>query len=322
MGNLCLADLSEIHMSSTVPASPKGKYSFPRTEEALNMTFSYQQGGYPLFGYGFSRFKKPVGSDYLRFMHDFPNNGLIRYRGFWNQNNVLLVSADAFAEVLVKRPYDFVKPDGPRDFMSAVLGKGLVTVEGDVHKFQRKRLMPSFGFRSIKGLYPLFWEKSVKLVQCMERDLFSKSEDRAEAITDINFWSTKVTLDMIGVAALGRDFNTLEKSDDILVQSYEEILEPTPGMLALFALSSYKLTFLNRFIPGGVEKRFQQVTRLLREICMNFVQEKKSNSANKHGASTDVLAKLIQTNEFADVELVDQLLTFIAAGLVGQISTN
>ncbi|KAJ5951585.1 uncharacterized protein N7479_009998 [Penicillium vulpinum] len=252
------------------------------------------KGGYPLVGYGFSRFRKPVGSDHLQFIRDVPNNGLIRYRGFWNQNNVLLVSAEALAEVLVKRPYDFVKAEGPRDF-ERYIGKG-------------------FGFRSIKELHPLFWRKSAKLVQCMEADLFQNSEKGTEAITDINFWSTKVTLDMIGVAALGRDFNTLEKSDDILVQSYEEILDPTPGKLAMFILSSYQLTSLTRFIPGKVEKRFKLATATLREICMKFLQEKKSLMSNSQSISTDVLAKLIEMNEFADIELVDQLLTFIAAG--------
>lgn len=198
--------------------------------------------------------------------------------------------------------------------MSAVLGKGLVTVEGDVHKFQRKRLLPSFGFRSIKELYPLFWKKSAQLVQCMEADLFQTSEKGAEAITDMNFWSTKVTLDMIGVAALGRDFNTLENSDDILVQSYEELLDPTPGKIALYILTSCQLPFLNKFIPGKVEKRFHLATATLRETCFSFLREKRLDLASDKGISTDVLTKLIETNEFADIELVDQLLTFIAAG--------
>lgn len=247
-------------------------------------------------------------------MHEVPNDGLMRYRGFWNKNYVLLVSAEALAEVLVKRPYDFFKVDGARDFMTHILGKGLVTVEGDVHKFQRKRLLPSFGFRSIKQLYPLFWAKSTKLVQCMKEDLFSKADKNAKIITDINFWSTKVTLDMIGVAALGRDFNTLSKSDDILVQSYQDILDPTPGKIAMFVFSNYNLSFLNRFIPGGVEKRFYQTKHTLRKICENFLREKKNEAVKTNGNSTDVLSKLIDTNEFSDTELVDQLLTFIAAG--------
>lgn len=35
--------------------------------------------------------------------------------------------------------------------------------------------------------------------------------------------------------------------------------------------------------------------------------------------ATDILSKLMETNEFSDEELVDQLLTFIAAGLVNSI---
>jgi hypothetical protein len=48
---------------------------------------------------------------------------------------------------------------------------------------------------------------------------------------------------MIGMAALGRDFNTLENSDDILVQNYEELLDLTPGKIALYILTSCQLPF-------------------------------------------------------------------------------
>lgn len=89
-------------------------------------------------------------------MDEIPNDGLIRYRGFFNRNNILLTSPQALSEVLVKRPYDFEKPAGDRAFMQRILGHGLVTSEGDVHKFQRKRLLPMFNFKNIKALYPTF----------------------------------------------------------------------------------------------------------------------------------------------------------------------
>lgn len=50
------------------------------------------KGGYPLIGYGLIRFKQPVGPAYLKFMDEIPNDGLIRYRGSFNRNNVLLTS--------------------------------------------------------------------------------------------------------------------------------------------------------------------------------------------------------------------------------------
>lgn len=80
-------------------------------------------------------------------MDEIPNDGLIRYRGFFNRNSILLTSPQALSEVPVKRPYDFEKPAGDRAFMQRILGHGLVTSEGDVHKFQRKRLLPMFNFK-------------------------------------------------------------------------------------------------------------------------------------------------------------------------------
>lgn len=64
----------------------------------------------------------------------------------------------------MKRPVDFEKPAGDRAFMQRILGNGLVTSEGDIHKFQRKRLLPMFNFRNVKALYPTFWKKASRLV--------------------------------------------------------------------------------------------------------------------------------------------------------------
>ncbi|OQD84618.1 hypothetical protein PENANT_c012G03916 [Penicillium antarcticum] len=269
-------------------------------------------GGYPLLGYGLIRFKKPVGPEYLKFMQETSHNGLMRYRGFLNTNNVLLASPQTLAEVLVKRPYDFEKPEGPRNFMRRVLGDGLVLVEGDVHKFQRKRLMPSFSFRNIKDLYPTFWDKSIKLTDAIAEKVLASSG--GTGITDVNFWSTKVTLDIIGIAGLGRDFNTIKNSDDLLAQTYDKIMEPSLGKMIIFALTSYKLHWLNQFVPGRIDAKLESATDSLRRTCIHFVHEKREKSAAMGSESTDILSKLMETNEFSNEELVDQLLTFIAAG--------
>ena len=67
--------------------------------------------------------------------------------------------------------------------------------------------MPLFGFRQIKALYPLFWEKSVRLARALNQHVAENPEsDGQTSVVDISQWSTKVTLDIIGLAAMGRDF--------------------------------------------------------------------------------------------------------------------
>src|ERR1700761_1705872 len=116
-------------------------------------------------------FKKPPGQDLLRWMNTIPNDGLIMFRNFGNQPRLIVTNPKTIGEVLVQKSYDFVKPSPLRNFLRRILGDGLVIVEGDEHRFQRKHIMPVFSFRNIKELYPMMWKKSVALTYGIEEEL-------------------------------------------------------------------------------------------------------------------------------------------------------
>lgn len=54
----------------------------------------------------------------------------------------------------------------------------------------------------------------------------------------------------------------------------------------------------------------------LRGVCSDIIREKKSH-LQKSGdvAEHDILSRIIQTGEFTDAEVADQMLTFLAAGV-------
>ncbi|KAH8807122.1 cytochrome P450 monooxygenase [Xylogone sp. PMI_703] len=277
------------------------------------------KGGYPLIGHGLAQFKKPLGEEFLRFQRDVPNNGIIHFKGFFNSDNLFLTSPRTLADVLVAKTYHFEKPEKSRGFLRRVLGDGLVVVEGDLHKHQRKHILPSFSFRHIKELYPAFWRKSLSLIEYISAEVLENSaqvtsEGVPFGVTDINEWSPKVTLDLIGIAGLGRDFNTIKNSDDELVKLYEEILDPTLEKRALFVAQSIGPIWLRKILLHGPDRRFSETTRRLRELCTSFVREKRELIKVESDHSVDLLSKLIESNSFSDQELVDQLLTFLAAG--------
>jgi len=87
-----------------------------------------------------------------------------------------------------------------------ILGDGLILVEGDEHKFQRKHLAPAFSFRHIKDLYPIFWQKAQDLVGRVTAEihenlqLHDQDEKVNQGVVEVNHWANKVTMDIIGVA--------------------------------------------------------------------------------------------------------------------------
>jgi cytochrome P450 len=207
-----------------------------------------------------------------------------------------------------------------RKFLSIILGEGLVVVEGDLHKFQRKNAMPAFSFRHIKELYPIFWSKAVEMSQSIASDIHENPEyapddksTNTQGVAEINQWANRATLDIIGVAGLGRDFHALKNPDDELVVTYKEILEPTTEKGIYFALNILLGRRIISMMPWKLNEKLKSTTDTLKKYCLALVQEKKQRV--KHGEqSVDILSLLIKSNNFSDENLVDQLLTFLAAG--------
>ena len=222
-------------------------------------------------------------------------------------------------EILVTRSYDFAKPNELRDFLRRVLGDGLVVVEGDEHKFQRKHIMPVFSFRHIKNLYPMMWEKAVELTKAIEAEIHEnpdpafRDEKHTTGVVEINHWANKVTMDIIGIAGLGREFNMLKNGDDELIENYEEILEPTVERGIYFALCLIFPAKLVESLPWKLNERLRITTENINRICLDLVREKKL-ALEKGEEHVNILSTLVKSNNFSEKELVDQMLTFLAAG--------
>jgi cytochrome P450 len=247
-------------------------------------------------------------------MKTIPNDGLLRFRGLFNVNSLVITDPKGLAEVLVTRTYDFEKPVQLRNFLRRIIGDGLIIVEGDVHRFQRKHAMPAFSFRHIKDLYPIFNDKANALTQRLSQEVAGKLQPGQDsAVIEINHWANLVTMDIIGMAAMGRDFQSLRNTDDPLIKLYEELLEPTGEKQLLFVAMVF-LPALTRLLPWKTAKRVDYITENLTNICIKLVRDKKEAMKTETANHKDILSLLIRSNNFSDQQLVDQLLTFLAAG--------
>jgi cytochrome P450 len=97
------------------------------------------------------------------------------FRSFGNSERLVPTTPEALKSVMSDNSYDFEKPSKLRKFLVRVLGEGLIISEGDLHKFQRKHLLPAFQIQHIRELYPVFWGKSRSLVEGIERELVERS---------------------------------------------------------------------------------------------------------------------------------------------------
>ena len=51
-----------------------------------------------------------------------------------NMERIILTSPESLSEVLSKKTYDFPKPEGIRESLERVTGRGVLLAEGDDHK--------------------------------------------------------------------------------------------------------------------------------------------------------------------------------------------
>ncbi|KAK0703812.1 cytochrome P450 [Lasiosphaeria miniovina] len=260
--------------------------------------------------------RMPMGAPALEWINTIPNYGLIRYLGLFNQERLLIASPKALAEVLVTKNYDFKKSDEFRHFLGRLLGIGLLLAEGDEHKKQRKSLMPAFAFRHIKELYPVFWDKARESVQVITDKILSgtATDQKGTGVIEVGSFASRVALDIIGVAALGRDFGALKDPSNELNQSYMTLFEPSREPRILIALSMLIPLRLFTALPLKRNIEISNASRFVRSTCAALISEKKQKLVGKERVDIDILSVALESGGFADENLVDQLMTFLAAG--------
>ncbi|RYP23585.1 hypothetical protein DL767_008777 [Monosporascus sp. MG133] len=298
-----------------------------------------------LFGQFHRIRKEPSGIPHREWATTIPNDGLIRYLGPFNQERLLVTNAKTLSDVLVTHSYDFVKPADVQHALSRILGVGLLVAEGDEHRFQRKKLMPAFAFRHVKDLYPVFWDKSREAVEAMAEHITARgpsSSERADperqgkrnsAVIEVGDWASRATLDIIGVAGLGKDFGAIRDPDTELGRTYRSVFSPSKEAQRLALLT---LLLPNWIVAGLPVKRNDDIASAagyIRSVCRDLIREKREKMEAGRGSGVgreeekpatvaaaaaapdvDILSVALESGAFSDENLVDQLMTFLAAG--------
>lgn len=253
---------------------------------------------------------RPSGDLFVDVANQYPGEDLVSLN--FTRNQIALMNPRLMADLLVHKCYDFSKPKRISAFLRYILGDGLIIVEEDQHKFLRKNTTPAFHYRHIKELYPMMWAKGEVLTKALKEDM----EETGTSVIELNSWASKVTLDIIGIAGLGRKFDAVEKRKDPLAGIYEELLDPDREKLIFSMLCLAIGRKIIALIPWRMNQVFNRLTGSLDDICRPMIEEKKIAIAEKGDDHFDVLSLLMKSGLFTDEALKDQLLTFLAAGYV------
>lgn len=178
--------------------------------------------------------------------------------------------------------------------------------------------MPAFLHRHVKDLYPIFWEKSASLAAELEQNI--RRTGQSSQVFDVADWLARTTLDILGAAGLGREFDTLHNPDNEIVRAYRGVFEQKPptGVLGIlmFIAKQQIMNLLNIKQNDSIAAATEVLTDVSRRLIKDKRDEKAQDSKESVDRSVrrDILSVALDSGNFTDNMLENHLLTFLAAG--------
>ncbi|VDB87090.1 unnamed protein product [Peniophora sp. CBMAI 1063] len=222
----------------------------------------------------------------------------------------------------------YQKPRSNTRSLMHTLGPGILTVEGDTHRKQRRTLNPAFGLAHLRELTTIFDDKAIQL-----RDiLLSKISNGGSTSAEVNIVPLlhKCTLDIIGMAGFEYDFGVLERSDspnelnDAMRKMFSTPMSPLDVM--------HNMLPITRIIPSKRDACVRDARVVMDNVGYQLIARMKADViANAEGRAVEkkdfqgksllsllvkanMASDLPETQRLTDEEMLGQIPTFIVAG--------
>lgn len=249
----------------------------------------------------------PRGLDTIRSQIEFSSDqiGFFRrvHRTYGDVSSFRLGTFDAWLicdpelidELLLKHHDDLMK-DALTHELDELLGRGLLTSEGDFWKRQRKLASPALRRRQIES----YADSMVRLTT----EMVDRWEDGE--VVDLHHDMMDLTLRIV-VKTL---FN-LDVSGDV-----SEVEEPLEDAMHFFHIMAHTLwRFLPDFVPTPTKARFHAALRQLDKVILGLIQQRKESGEE----GDDLLWSLINAvddegSSMTDAQLRDECITIFLAG--------
>ncbi|KAK5652883.1 hypothetical protein OQA88_9549 [Cercophora sp. LCS_1] len=279
-------------------------------------------GGHFLMGQAVKQFTSGnPNQPFMTWMQKWPTVDFVRYLTYFNSDALLVVSLAAQKEILAKHCYSFAKPTLYFKLASELVGLGVGVAEGEEHKNQRKVLNGLFSIANLKKYIPVFQRKVRDLA-----GLLDKAVDEDDGYITLSPMFSKLTLDIMGIFALGTELNSLA-APTVFEKCYKELFEQSRAGQLLIAINAF---FPIRWLPVKINRDFVRAKWTVRDQLHTIVKERITDmregraSAARPSATEadDLLSYLVREKylkdgdgpRWTDEHILEQMITFTAAG--------
>ena len=281
--------------------------------------------------------RQPLGQPHRDEYIHIPNAGLVRYLGLWNRERIMPTDARTLQQVLATDAYDvWHKPPQMRASLASALGsRGLLLVEGAVHRAQRRIITPAFARREVRLLVPIFWKHALLLAQSVRAEAEAGAEAGAGlsdedgtadgGLVDISKWASLATLDIIGAAGLGCNFGTMASASasasasapasesngldssrigSELARAYNTLSAQTPAANAVRLAEMVLPRWLVQLLPLRRIRDLRAANRVLVDASRELIAAKRGALArgDVKDDHKDILSMLIRSGEYDNAD--------------------
>ncbi|TXT04796.1 hypothetical protein VHUM_04064 [Vanrija humicola] len=280
-----------------------------------------------LWGSSLEVIKGVVGGKHTEWFERYGKN--VRYTAFCT-TQALITSDLTLINHVLKNGYDFAKPRVPARVLNNLLGKGLITAEGAVHRRQRRVLNPAFGPAQIKNLMPEFWNKAYVLDEVWGALIASggKAQGTDGLKIETLRWFNRFALDVLGTAGMNVELGSMRNVDNELARAYKAMATQDPQITPWIMI---EMMFpILRWIPTKRQTVMRTNLAIAKKNSARLLRDKKAAIAKEAAAPAasdaderDLLSLLVRANTSPDVpadqrltdaEVLAQVGTFLVAG--------
>ncbi|KAJ6571058.1 cytochrome P450 [Mycena capillaripes] len=222
----------------------------------------------------------------------------------------------------------YQKSEWSRFSLERIVGPGLLVVEGDIHKHQRRIMNPAFGPAQVRELTEIFVEKSIQL-----RDTWAAQAANSGGVARVQAISSlsKTTLDIIGLAGFNYKIDAIGAEDGAppneLVNAFEALAAGETGF-SLLRFLQLKFPVL-RSIPMKRDQKVAEAQATMMRIGRRLLADSKREASENGtfemgtGRARDLLSLLVRANtskdlapnqRLSDADVIAQVPTFLVAG--------
>ncbi|KAI0645068.1 cytochrome P450 [Trametes meyenii] len=270
-------------------------------------------------------FQEQAGETDFKWQEQY--GSVVRVKAPFGEDMLWISDPKALQYIYQTSGYNFPKQPERRILSRLIGDMGLTWAEGDVHKRQRKVMLPAFGSPESKALLPVF-RHYAEQVTLKWKDLLTGLSERSVKL-NVHEFIAPATLEAIGEAAFDYKLGVLDDKASELGSAYRNLVaaifsSPSNKKIFMQNIAHYVPMRLQEFmydhLPGkGLEKA--RFNRAAAHKVANQLLEMKTEALRLGKGNRDIMSILVKANEsesektkLSHQEVVSQMRTILLAG--------